>query len=161
MVDVTEIEDKIEIDLAKLLQILRDHQLMPIALQTQSSEIKRLAREFYLAVFTPHAIEKNEEPVSQNHEPLIPKEIVSQRNASLIINQPIRSGQQVYAKGGDLIVLAPVSQGAEILADGPYSCLWCITWPCVCRHEWRYQSSYFLPYPCGRIYFYRWTLSSV
>jgi septum site-determining protein MinC len=35
-----------------------------------------------------------------------------------VVTMPIRSGQQVYAPGGDLIVLAPVSAGAEILADG-------------------------------------------
>lgn len=35
-----------------------------------------------------------------------------------VIQRPVRSGQQVYAKGGDLIVLAPVNEGAEIIADG-------------------------------------------
>ena len=35
-----------------------------------------------------------------------------------VINVPIRSGQQVYAPGGDLVVMAAVSAGAEILADG-------------------------------------------
>lgn len=35
-----------------------------------------------------------------------------------IISAPVRSGQQIYAPGGDLIVLAPVSAGAELLADG-------------------------------------------
>ena len=35
-----------------------------------------------------------------------------------IITQPVRSGQQVYAKNGDLVVLASVSHGAELLADG-------------------------------------------
>jgi septum site-determining protein MinC len=35
-----------------------------------------------------------------------------------IVRTPVRSGQQVYASGGDLIVLAQVSAGAEILADG-------------------------------------------
>jgi septum site-determining protein MinC len=35
-----------------------------------------------------------------------------------VINRPVRSGQQVYAKGGDLILLAPVNEGAEIIADG-------------------------------------------
>jgi len=35
-----------------------------------------------------------------------------------IISTPIRSGQQIYAAGGDLIVLAQVSAGAELLADG-------------------------------------------
>ena len=35
-----------------------------------------------------------------------------------MITQPVRSGQQIYAPGGDLLVLAPVSHGAELLADG-------------------------------------------
>ncbi|WP_020409000.1 septum site-determining protein MinC [Hahella ganghwensis] len=38
--------------------------------------------------------------------------------ANRVIRTPIRSGQQVYAPGGDLIIMAPVSAGAEILADG-------------------------------------------
>ena len=38
--------------------------------------------------------------------------------SSRIINYPIRSGQQVYVPGADLIVLSQVSPGAEILADG-------------------------------------------
>lgn len=35
-----------------------------------------------------------------------------------VINQPVRSGQQVYARGGDLIIVGSVSAGAEVLADG-------------------------------------------
>jgi septum site-determining protein MinC len=35
-----------------------------------------------------------------------------------IISEPVRSGRQVYAHKGDLIVLGPVSHGAELLADG-------------------------------------------
>lgn len=31
---------------------------------------------------------------------------------------PVRAGQQVYAKGADLIVLGAVSAGAEVIADG-------------------------------------------
>jgi septum site-determining protein MinC len=30
----------------------------------------------------------------------------------------VRSGTQIYAKGGDLVVTAPVSAGAELIADG-------------------------------------------
>ncbi|WP_163907617.1 septum site-determining protein MinC, partial [Proteus mirabilis] len=37
---------------------------------------------------------------------------------TLVIDKPLRSGQQVYAKGGDLVVLAVVSHGAEVIADG-------------------------------------------
>jgi septum site-determining protein MinC len=36
----------------------------------------------------------------------------------LVIHQTVRSGQLVYAQGTDLIVLAPVNPGAQLLADG-------------------------------------------
>lgn len=35
-----------------------------------------------------------------------------------IVTAPIRSGQQIYAPGSDLIVMSSVSAGAEVLADG-------------------------------------------
>jgi septum site-determining protein MinC len=38
--------------------------------------------------------------------------------ATLIIERPLRSGQQVYARGGDLVVLGVVNFGAEVIADG-------------------------------------------
>ena len=38
--------------------------------------------------------------------------------ATRIIDGPVRSGQQIYVPGGDLIVMASVSAGAEVLADG-------------------------------------------
>lgn len=37
---------------------------------------------------------------------------------TLVIQHPLRSGQRIYAKGCDLIVLGMVSQGAEVIADG-------------------------------------------
>jgi septum site-determining protein MinC len=42
-------------------------------------------------------------------EPLLP---------GLTIRTPVRSGQVIHAVGGDLVVLAPVSSGAELIADG-------------------------------------------
>ena len=37
---------------------------------------------------------------------------------ALVIHKPLRSGQQIYARGRDLVVLAMVNVGAEIIADG-------------------------------------------
>jgi len=37
---------------------------------------------------------------------------------TLIIDKPVRSGQKVYARGADLVVLAMVNQGGEVVADG-------------------------------------------
>ena len=36
----------------------------------------------------------------------------------LVVREPVRSGQIVYAQANDLIVLGPVNPGAELLADG-------------------------------------------
>ena len=41
-----------------------------------------------------------------------PKEMLS------LVDKPLRSGQQVYARGGDVVVTAVVSFGAEVIADG-------------------------------------------
>ena len=39
-------------------------------------------------------------------------------STTMIIDKPLRSGQQIYAKGGDLIIMAVVNHGAEVIADG-------------------------------------------
>jgi septum site-determining protein MinC len=38
--------------------------------------------------------------------------------STMVIDKPIRSGQKIYARGADLVVLAMVNQGAEVVADG-------------------------------------------
>ena len=40
------------------------------------------------------------------------------QGATLVIREPVRSGQVIYAEGRDLIVMAPVHAGAQLLADG-------------------------------------------
>lgn len=37
---------------------------------------------------------------------------------TLVIDNPVRSGQKIYAQGADLIVMGQVSHGAEVIADG-------------------------------------------
>ena len=38
--------------------------------------------------------------------------------ATMVIDKPVRSGQKIYARGADLVVLAMVNQGGEVVADG-------------------------------------------
>lgn len=59
------------------------------------------------------------------HEPLVastepPVQAVPEIRAlpTMVIDKPLRSGQKVYARGADLVVLAMVNQGAEVVADG-------------------------------------------
>lgn len=40
------------------------------------------------------------------------------RGPARLVTKPVRSGQQIYARGGDLVVTSSVSEGAELLADG-------------------------------------------
>ena len=40
------------------------------------------------------------------------------RNSALVIEGPVRSGVQIYAKDRDLVIIGQVSEGAEIMADG-------------------------------------------
>ncbi|AOF81315.1 septum site-determining protein MinC [Methyloversatilis sp. RAC08] len=54
--------------------------------------------------------------VTEAPEP-VPAPPAATRRAE-IIDKPLRSGQRVYARGCDLIVLAMVSAGAEVIADG-------------------------------------------
>ena len=37
---------------------------------------------------------------------------------ALVIDKPLRSGQKIYARGRDVVMLAMVNAGAEIIADG-------------------------------------------
>ena len=37
---------------------------------------------------------------------------------ALVIDKPLRSGQKIYARGADLVMLAMVNAGAEVVADG-------------------------------------------
>ena len=46
------------------------------------------------------------------------REVPAAGGSALVVDKPLRSGQHVYAKGRDLIVLAMVNPGAEVIADG-------------------------------------------
>ncbi|MCB8746360.1 septum site-determining protein MinC [Rhodoferax sp. U2-2l] len=46
------------------------------------------------------------------------REVPAPALPTLVIDKPVRSGQKVYARGADLVVLAMVNQGGEIVADG-------------------------------------------
>ncbi len=58
------------------------------------------------------------EPSLKIDVPILAKVENTPRLPSKIVSTPVRSGQQIYAKDTDLIILGNVSQGAEIIADG-------------------------------------------
>lgn len=55
------------------------------------------------------------EPVA---EVVAPKPELALARPSLVIDKPVRTGQRIHAEGADLVVLAIVNAGAELIADG-------------------------------------------
>jgi len=49
---------------------------------------------------------------------LAPVPAASVHAGPMVITQPVRGGQVVYAQNADLVVLAPVNPGAQVIADG-------------------------------------------
>jgi septum site-determining protein MinC len=75
--------------------------------------------ELPLAVPEPLSAVAEPAPVTaQPDEPAAAPATVAVRKPTRVVTEPVRSGQQVYAEGADLIVLNTVSPGAEVIADG-------------------------------------------
>ena len=109
------------IDLVDLCTLLRSNGLVPVGVRGASDSLSAAAKQAHLAVFadTRHDVS----PVAKiSSDPKVPARepvpIPNQHPQTRVIQQPVRSGQRIYAMGGDLVVLAPVSAGAEIMADG-------------------------------------------
>jgi septum site-determining protein MinC len=117
------------IDLRQLQDWLRQHEMIPIGVQGGTPEGQRAAIEAGLPV-VPFArsskadLSGKERAVEEpKAAPEPAKELPLKgepppARPTVLVKDPVRSGRRIYAKHGDLIVLAPVSAGAELLADG-------------------------------------------
>jgi septum site-determining protein MinC len=113
------------VDLRAIVELLRASQLQPVAVAGATPEELALAHELGLAdaADEPQAAvpaDAVREVVREiTVEKIIEKPVpVAAPAPTLVVDKPLRSGQRVYAKGGDLVVLALVNHGAEVIADG-------------------------------------------
>jgi septum site-determining protein MinC len=104
-------------DFTSLRQLLRRHGLIAIGVQNASALQKRAARAVDLAMLGGSNGTRNA-PERAAPAPATPAPTPAATPAGRLVTQPVRSGMQIYAQGGDLVVLAPVSPGAELIADG-------------------------------------------
>lgn len=110
-----------EAEFAEAKEILRRHTLTLIGIQNAAPIQSNAASAAGLAGFAPNATQPSR-PRAAEATPgagQAPQSPASPSVAkSRLITQPVRSGTQIYARGADLVVTAPVSPGAEIMADG-------------------------------------------
>lgn len=100
------------IDLASLKAMLQEVNLIPIAIRNATPDQKQEAIKAGFAILRDTPNPRDADKLSTLAKPS-PK-ILSSR----IITEPVRSGQQIYAPDGDLIVINQVSHGSELIADG-------------------------------------------
>ncbi|WP_412526536.1 septum site-determining protein MinC [Burkholderia lata] len=132
-IDVRRLADGERVALADIRQMLNDVRMRPVgvvALATQGwageAGLPLLEARDRRAPVAKHADEAEPVPAPVAETAAAPAAEPAQEPAptllhaggqTLVIDRPLRSGQQIYAKG-DLVVLAPVSHGAEIIAEG-------------------------------------------
>ena len=120
VIDLSPLQDNgaADIDFPALLGLLGSYRLVPIAVKGGNPAQMAAARQAGLVpgndthLLTPRpaaaSAEQPQEPLPVHAPPL----------GALVIDKPLRSGQQIYARGRDLVVLAMVNAGAEVIADG-------------------------------------------
>lgn len=107
-----------KVDFNDLKQILTGLQLNPVGVCNGSDAQNILAKESMLSVLSYSQDVKPQAKAPANSElntSIVEREIYL---PAQVINSTVRSGQQVYAKDRDLIILGAVSHGAEVIADG-------------------------------------------
>lgn len=117
-----EADARTRIDFAALRALLARHQTQPIAVRGGSDVQNAAARAAGMSVTAMPAAPAPPTPrpaaAPPSEAPQIVRELPVPATGTLLIDKPLRSGQQIYARGGDVIVTAVVSYGAEVIADG-------------------------------------------
>jgi septum site-determining protein MinC len=123
VLDLSPLGGQGEVDFGELLHLLRGYRVAPVAVRGGSDEqmkqavLKGLAVANELRVVGAKTLDpglRRDDSGSRDDKlpaPVQPKE-------AMVVDKPLRSGQQVYARGRDLIVMQMVNAGAEVIADG-------------------------------------------
>jgi septum site-determining protein MinC len=123
LVDLQHLDDQaVPLDLPALVQLLRSFRMNPVALRPNNAahEASAILAGLFL---TSEARTLPQSPATQEavREVEVIREVVREvasSGSAMVVDKPLRSGQHLYAKGRDLVMLAMVNPGAEIMADG-------------------------------------------
>lgn len=116
------------IDFTALVMLLRRFHMAPIAFKGGNADhacralAAGLVGALDLVAVKPRPVsglQAVEQAPDKEPEPAIAEPAPTPANLpALVVDKPLRSGQQVYARGRDLVMLAMVNAGAEVIADG-------------------------------------------
>ncbi|GGX52213.1 septum site-determining protein MinC [Undibacterium squillarum] len=115
-------------DWTAMLALLRRYGLHVVAVRNASDDEEAVLRELGLSIDivsksrSEHVAEVSSEitqaPATPEPAPAQEPQIVYRSQPAMVIDHPVRAGQRIYARGGDLIIMAAVNNGAEVIADG-------------------------------------------
>lgn len=124
VISLRELDEDEELDMARLASVVRELGFIPVGVVSGSEAQNEQAALLRLAVLTARAGFRpppEAEPTEEIETESVASVAAQEQNGaepSVIITEPVRSGQSVVIEQGDLTVLASVSSGAEIMAPG-------------------------------------------
>jgi len=105
------------VDFSALLDLLHRYRVLPVAARGGSAAQMSAALAAGLAA-APEAVTQPPAPARASRSPAPAPVAEAPAASALVVDKPLRSGQQVYARGRDLVVFSMVNAGAEVIADG-------------------------------------------
>ena len=111
------------VDFPALIDLLKAHRLRPLAVRGGNPMQMDSAVAAGLLAAPDVRLQSTARPAEAAPAPsaVVPPEpsaLEPPPPGALVLDRPLRSGQQVYARGRDLVVMAMVNAGAEVIADG-------------------------------------------
>jgi septum site-determining protein MinC len=114
-----------DIDFNGLVQGLRAIEIVPIGTTGGTPEMRHAAQGAGLPPLRQAGGREEDVPLAAPSPPMPqpvaaapPPPPVAPRPEAMVVDQPVRAGQRIWAQGTDLIIVGTVNRGAEVLADG-------------------------------------------
>jgi septum site-determining protein MinC len=128
LLELSQLNGEQQADWAQLRELFKTHGLHVTGVRGGDDELRQSAAAAGLPCFASNERAPRPAPISEAVSAPVsaPPEVTLPPAAvvapawvpTMVIDRPQRSGQQVYARGCDLVVLAAVNAGAEVIADG-------------------------------------------
>ena len=120
--DLSALEKTPEVaEIHAVIEAVRRVGMLSVGLAGDVVELETVASALNLPILSSFRTPTRPAPVLEPERaaPTTPEPAPADSNVSTLIhNQPVRSGQRIYARNRDLIVNAGVAAGAEVMADG-------------------------------------------